>query len=176
MLTTKDLSDEDMLKIMADENMTEYNANPQVIRETVRAVVLAFAEGKIDLQKPKALLETAGRKANGQGIQIAPSFRQTDISVTDLKTDPNLKAYNAESITTFLEWGKGDQVHPVFRDALAVLESMEEELLAEEDFKDMTINQAGEVARQAKTLAHAYEVSARNKPKEYAEEVRAKGK
>ena len=48
----KDLDDADMIKIMAMENMEEWGHDASIELETVRAVVLAYAEGKIGLSSP----------------------------------------------------------------------------------------------------------------------------
>lgn len=62
-LTIVDLSDEDMLRVMADENANEYGHAAAVEQETIRAVVEAYAEGKIELEKPKTGQGTGDRKS-----------------------------------------------------------------------------------------------------------------
>ena len=52
-LILRDLSDTDMILVMANENMEEWSSSPAVEQETVRAVVLAYAADKIDLPEPE---------------------------------------------------------------------------------------------------------------------------
>ena len=61
-------------------------------------MVQAYADGKIELEKPKA-----GAKGGGNKLRLAPSFRQTH-AFNEAKSVPNAKPYNAESIAKFLGW------------------------------------------------------------------------
>ena len=63
----KDLSDADMIKIMAMENMEEWGHDASIELETVRAVVLAYAEGKIGLSSPS-------KKTSDHQLRYAPGF------------------------------------------------------------------------------------------------------
>jgi ParB-like chromosome segregation protein Spo0J len=63
----RDLDDEEMLKIMAHENLDEWGHVSDIERETVRAVVYAFAADKIALAKPQG-------KTPESALRYAPSF------------------------------------------------------------------------------------------------------
>ena len=67
-------------------------------QETIRAVVLAYAEGKIELQRPKGV----GKDGGLRNVRNAPSFCPASKQFNDLKLLP--KPYNAESIAKFLGW------------------------------------------------------------------------
>jgi hypothetical protein len=151
-LIVRDLDDATMLRIMANDNMEEYGTNPQVEQETVRAVVLAYADGAIELDKPKY----GGR---GGGVRIAPGFRVA-------KTwDGTGAAYNAESVALFLSggrregvwWhGKGDkaQVSPRVRNALLALEANEEVVEESGESFDEVTEDLG--SNDAKEMAYGY--------------------
>lgn len=157
-LIVRDLSDEDMLRVMADENMQEFESNAMIEQETIRAVVLAYAEGKITLPKPK---DTSSH--NVKGWRLAPQFRVVSTKDFDF-LDKKIKPYNAESIARFLGWMKGgsdgDQVRPCVRNALAVLEAAEEAAAvlddpeAAEEFEELT---KGLGSDQARRTVKAYE-------------------
>ena len=79
----------------------------RIEQETVRAVVYAYADGKIELEKPKT--EGTGVKR----LRIAPRF--IPVIFKDIKNKPDPKVYNAESIARFLGWMSGKQVSPRVR-------------------------------------------------------------
>ena len=66
-LIIRKLDNETMLKIMAQENMEEWDTAAVVVQETLRAVVEAYADGHIDLGRPN-------KKAPQSSIIYAPSF------------------------------------------------------------------------------------------------------
>ena len=133
-LIVRDISDADMLRMMADENMDEWRTSSEIEQETIRAVVLAYAEGRIELARPKY----GGR---GGGVRLAPGF-------TIVKTwDGHGQAYTAESIAKFLGWMSGDQVSPRVRNALAALEAGEE-LEAPEEIAEITKGLSSDQARR----------------------------
>lgn len=139
-LIVRDISDADMLRMMADENMDEWRTSSEIEQETIRAVVLAYAEGRIELPTD------FGSKARVDSFRNAPSFRTVDRDVfKDVKHIP--KPYNAESIAKFLGWMSGDQVSPRVRNALAALEAGEE-LEAPEEIAEITKGLSSDQARR----------------------------
>ncbi len=87
----KDLSDKEMLKIMARENMEEWGSDAWIDLETVRSTVEAYAEGKIDLEAPKDL--------NPNQRRFAPSF------VQGRRPSPERAyPYTSGTISRFLGW------------------------------------------------------------------------
>src|SRR5262249_40609509 len=97
-LIVRDLSDDDMIRVMANENMEEWGATAAITEETIRSVVQAFGDGRI-------ALSPNGRNAPKEGIRHAPSF------CTGATLTPGVrvaKAYTAESIAAYLNWWESD--------------------------------------------------------------------
>ena len=88
-LIIRDLDDETMIKIMANENMSEWGTSAIVEQETVRAVVEAFAAGEIELP---ALGTGKGSSTN---LRHAPHFSPGGTGQ---------KPYNALIVARFLGW------------------------------------------------------------------------
>ena len=69
-------------------------ASSEVEQETIRAVVVAYAEGRIELEKPKT------GERYGKGLRYAPLFqvaKKADFSGS------KICPYNAETIARFLQ-------------------------------------------------------------------------
>ncbi len=168
-LIIRDLSDEDMLRIMADENANEYGTSAEVEQETIRAVVEAYADGKIELPKPQQM------DGGLSSIRNAPSFLRASKRFNNLKSLP--KPYNATSIAKFLGWMCGKQVSPRVRNALAALEAIEEGLVPAKAYDGLTSSQAEEIAREAVRISRSYEQAAKaTSDPETQERTKAKGK
>jgi len=173
-LIIKNFSDEDMIKAMADENMQEFGTSATVEQETVRAVVEAYAGGKIVLKRPEELPVHSVK-----GWRLAPHFREVKVKDFDFK-DVKIKIYNAESIARFLGWMSGDQVSPRVRNALEFLERIEEagEVTGNEDIEEefdqmadgLGSNQAKEVGRAYEKIRRGYEEGGK-KPREAVKEA-----
>lgn len=120
-LNIADLNDESMLKMMANENMAEYQTDASVQMETVRQVVLAYADGRIGLSPP----------VGPQYLRYAPFFGM----LSTFSTSP----YNPSTISDFLGWdNEGGRV----RDALGMLEEIERGTFEATDFQGMNQHQA----------------------------------
>lgn len=94
----RDLDDDEMLKIMAHENLDEWGHDSAIERETIRAVVEAYGRGQIALPKPP---KNTGQNA----LRYAPSFCQekhmvarTSATVAGVRVNP----YTADTINNFL--------------------------------------------------------------------------
>lgn len=163
-LVIRDLSDEDMLRVMADENANEYGHSAEVEQETIRAVVQAYADGKIELEKPKPM-----GKGGFKAVRMAPKFAV--IKFKGVKFNPEDKPYNAESIARFLQgstkhgrWMCGKQVSPHVRTALAALEAVEAGLVEAKDYTGLSRNQAQVIQSEATGIARTYEQAAKEQP------------
>lgn len=146
-LIVRDLDDDKMLQIMANENMEEWGTSALVTQETVRAVILAFAEGKITL--PPVHKNSKGLTS----LRFAPSFirhRMGAVSGVPEKAD---KPYNASTIAEYLNWdikrGKGKKAshrgarpNERVRMALRSLELQEIGILKTNDFNGLTTAEA----------------------------------
>ena len=94
----RDLDDDEMLKIMAHENLDEWGHDSAIERETIRAVVEAYGRGQIMLGKPSKV-------ANSSNLRYAPSFclekqavRKAPAEMGSARSLP----YNADTINNFL--------------------------------------------------------------------------
>ena len=141
-LIVRSLDDATMLKIMARENMEEWGSSVVVEHETIRAVVQAYAEGKIVLNLP-------GEKTARHLLRYAPSFvrASSDGRTKDTEQFP----YTAQTVAAFIGWTtkSGDAQRKVY-DAIAALELIEEGILTEKTFTDLTTYQAKAVVHQAR--------------------------
>ena len=129
----KDLDDEAMLKIMARENSETWRGSPIINMETVRAVVTAYAAGKIVLGK-------VGKDTSKNKIRNAPGF----IAGSDGPQVPEDRPYTAESLVPILGW----PIHKVW-DVLNQLESDERDTVSEETLRGMGLEQAKAVVAEA---------------------------
>lgn len=164
-LIIKDLDDEQMLKIMARENMEEWGHSAAVEHETVRATIEAYAAGRVKLRKPS--------NRNTKQTWYAPSFRVGFLGEVitspngEIRTASKNLPYNAVTLGEFLGWQDASG-RPLERidDALAALAYIEEEILQEADFDGLTRSQGRAVIRQtelarAATEGHAQEADTR---------------
>ena len=105
-----------------------YSASPApgVEHETVRAVIDAYADGKIELP-------AIDKKTRSSAICAAPS-----VVADDIRDDVH-HPYTRLSIATFLGWTRkqGDRLKPncACAQAFAALELIERKLLKESDFR-----------------------------------------
>lgn len=123
-LNIEDLDDAAMLKMMANENMTEYVAAASVTQETVRQVVLAYGEGRIELETPHD-------KTSASQLRYAPSF------LMDARRPDAAHPYNAMTVAAFLGWGETK-----VKEAVGALEEVERGTFQAADFRTMTQKQA----------------------------------
>jgi ParB-like chromosome segregation protein Spo0J len=90
----RDLSDTEMAKIMASENMEEWGSDADVEQETVRAIVKGYAEGRIDLgELPEKVQKNATR--------YAPSF-----VLGDARSAGAEHPYTSAMLVRFLGWNE----------------------------------------------------------------------
>lgn len=166
-LIIKSLDDTAMIRIMSRENLEEWGTSAMVEQETIRSVVLAYAEGKIKLPDPAS-------RTDGAHIRFAPSFvAGAPVGAGRQVAFP----YTVQTVADFIGWVRpnGKPWDKVFS-SLHALELIELGILEERDFVGLTTKQAESVvdeARRAKehrdTLAKAKEKEAEQKEKEAAE-------
>lgn len=141
------LSDDQMLKMMADENAEEFGTNFALgTMNAVSAVVKAFGAGTIKLLRPEDNLRDSVARS-------APSFVQGQ----DLT--PGL-AYNANTVGQYLGWIKVDsdgRIRPQGRvlTALAALELIELGVCKPNAFQGLGHEQARAVVSQAQLVYKA---------------------
>ena len=167
-LIIKPLSDEMMLQMMARENLTEWGSNVAVEHETVRAVVQAYAEGRIALPKSGIVDGKAGGRLH---LRYAPSF----IVGNQLDQGRIEKPYTIQAVADFLGWNKGKSASIKVAMAIRALEYIELGLLREKDFEDVSPKDARAIIEETSKAAEARLAIARSKEQEAREaEKRAK--
>lgn len=153
-LTIRDLDDDQMLKIMARENMEEWGTSAIIEQETVRAVVEAYAEGRIHLSH---------LHLNTSEVRHAPSFsrnllRAQQVPSSHLAT----KKYTVQAIAEFLGWVQPNgKAQDKVANALSALELIEEGILTDADFAGLTTKQAQAVVVQASKVKKERETRAK---------------
>ena len=93
----RSLSDEDMIRIMARENMEEWGSNASIETETLRATLDAFAEGRISLGK-------VPRDCPKSKILYAPLVSNVG---SQNENEPQ-RQYTKHMLAKFLGWTKSD--------------------------------------------------------------------
>lgn len=138
-IIVRDLTDSEMLKIMARENDEAYHSTAWAAMETVRAVVLAYAGGVVDLERPP-------EKTKKAYIRYAPSF----VIGEDVPVAGPAHPYTGAAVARFLGWidGKGG-VQKRVETALRALEAIEREIMEPSDFAALGIKQAQTVVRES---------------------------
>ena len=139
-LTVKELSNEKMIQMMARENMEEWGTSILVDHETVRAIVEAYAEGKITLPE-------VPKKTKTSQIRHAPSYKMGE-------DDPRARGnhpYTAQTLADFIGWVKPDgAAQDKAHDTLAALQFIEDKVLVKSNFDGLTTKQAGAVVRETR--------------------------
>ena len=149
-LIIRNLSDEAMLQMMARENMEEWGTTASVEHETIRAVIEAYSDGKIELPAPdpstsKSLIRWAPSFVPGDGGEPAPH-----------------RPYTAQTLAAFIGWlDASGKAQGKVTDALAALQFVEEGLLKESDFDGLTTMQAHAVVEEARKAKGRQETAAR---------------
>lgn len=128
-LTIEDLSDDEMFRMMASENMEVYQASAQVVQNTIESLVKAYAVGKVHPATPPS-------KANE--ARYAPGFLLGSARGQDTRNP-----YTAETLRAYLGW---TSVYKVKR-ALAALEQVERGTFDRADFEGLSTDQADRVVR-----------------------------
>ena len=148
-LIVRHLDDESMLKMMGRENMAEWASGASIEHETVRAVVLAYAEGKVPLPPPNP-------KTSKNQLRYAPSFMMGDAPSA---SPPH--PYTDLQVAQFLGWvSPSGKPQDKVRYALSALELIEQSLLTEDDFKDLTTSQAKSVVIESNRVRQDRELVA----------------
>lgn len=132
----RDLDDKEMLKIMAHENLDEWGHDSGIERETVRAVVKAFAEDRIFLPKPP-------KDTSSDKLRHAPNF-----CFGVRSSDSHDRPYTADTIVGFLG---GTMSIDTVKYTLRALCLIEEGHIKEEQLKGLSSNQSREVVNQTAT-------------------------
>ena len=142
-LIIRDLDDEDMLRMMADENRPEWEHDTAEQLAMVRAVIDAYADGRIKLPKPP-------KRTKSQVIRYAPSC----IAGASSPPAGDHPAYTSETVAKFLGWRKkhprtGFRASERITRSLDALELIDRGILSEHDFEGLKTTEAQAVVREA---------------------------
>lgn len=139
-IVVREFNDDQMLQIMARENMEEWGSSAAVEHETVRAVVEAYGASLITLAAPPENVKKNWR--------YAPSF------ATGAHPHQGAGApYTAASVAEFLGWVQpnGDPQRKL-HEALAALEMIEAGHLTDRDFFGLGTKAAGALVEQTRRM------------------------
>lgn len=122
----REISDEDMIRIMARENMEEWGKTSGIVEmETVHSVVQAYADGKITLVVPPP-------SSNATVVRSAPLFApEKTVPFFQIK-----KPYTISSIVNFLGWQENK-----IEDMLTGLQFIADGILNTEVFVGLSVTQ-----------------------------------
>jgi chemotaxis protein histidine kinase CheA len=149
-LIERDLSDEDMIKMMARENMQEWGTSAAVEMETVRAVIGAYGSGRIRLPQPSP-------QTPGKLIRYAPSFAMPDVPQTSGE-----HPYTLQTVAAYIGWLRPDgTLKTKVSDVFGALELIEEGILSETDYEGLTTAQAQAVTQRARQVREEHRIRAR---------------
>jgi ParB-like nuclease domain len=136
------LDDTAMCRIMAHENMEEWGHSTAIEQETVRAIIEAYAAGKIKLP-------TVNKGTTRGTIRIAPSFKVNSDGEEFAQAKPS---YTAETLAVFLGW-KEYKVGTT----LAALALIEDNLATERQFTGLSTRQAAAITQETRRVARETE-------------------
>ncbi len=139
-LIIEDLSDDQMLKMMVRENGQDWGNSAVVDQESVRAVVVAFAQDKILLAPPPS-------KTAKTALRFAPSF-----SLGGGRGIPPDHPYTAPILAEYLGWDETKT-----KDTLRALELLEMGALRTTDYEDLSLAQARTLTTKALQVYKATE-------------------
>jgi hypothetical protein len=142
-IPVRKLDDTIMIKIMAHENQVEWGTSSIIEQETVRAVVKAFGEGKIELPK------VSGR--HDGALRYAPSFVPVGKEATDSGRPESV--YTAATLSKFLGGERAGWSDGKIKAILATLASVERGLVEQNDMAELSTYQAEMVARETRRVA-----------------------
>jgi ParB-like nuclease domain len=161
----RDLHDDDMIQIMASENMDAWASRAIVDIETVHAVVKAFAEGKIQLGRVEI------SKHNKPHVRYAPSFVPGSFSQSE-----NV-AYTSQTVGEFLGWIRpGGKAHRKVDTCLTALQFAEEGILELSIFEKLNTSQMEAVVDEARNARKHLEHVAEEQEKQAAQAKREEEK
>lgn len=141
-IVVRDFTDDDMLKIMARENMEEWGSSASIEIETVDAVVRAYAEGKITLTAPDP-------STSRNQLRYAPAFTMGDPPPAGAT-----RPYTAQTVADFLGWVQRGthEAQAKVRSALNALALIKQGKLARDQFVDLTTKGAEALVRDTSAL------------------------
>lgn len=144
-LIVKDRTDSEMLKMMLWENMEEWRTDAVGNQASIRAVVEAYANGKIEL------LPREKKTPHGK-LRYAPGFCQGG---DDVPCAHREHPYTAPMLVDFTGWGSAK-----VETTLAALELMERGLVAKDLYDGLTPTQASILTNEVRNVVFTNESQA----------------
>ncbi|KKL99989.1 hypothetical protein LCGC14_1808880 [marine sediment metagenome] len=152
-LIIRDLSDTQMLQMMARENMEDWGTSFLVVLDTIRVTVKAFAEGRVKF-------DPVPEGTNKKFIRAAPSF------LVGAGGIPRA-SYIAQTLGAFLGWTEKDgKSTERLRHGLNALELEERDCLSATNFDSLGKDQGYQLTTQTKKTYDRYAAKAKNADKE----------
>jgi hypothetical protein len=146
MIIRKELTDDYMLKMMANENMDTWGGDAEVIIQTVRTVIQAYADDQIEL--PKLDLESVSINVNKANVRFAPFFK-TGTLLGPSGDEPRGKPYMASTLAKFLGWEtKHGDPNKRVRMALDALQAIEQGTADIHEFENLSVSAALTLAKR----------------------------
>ena len=142
------LDDETMIKVMVHENQTEWATAAIANQESIRTIIQAFAEDKIQLPKPPP------RCPDGN-LRYAPGFSRSKSNSNDEDVRETSRAhpYTALTLAEFLGGAKAGWSEDKIKVILETLATIESGLIEQETLEGLTTYQAHQVAVQTRRAA-----------------------
>jgi hypothetical protein len=139
-VVVEELSNELMLKMMANENMEEWGTSAWVEVETVRATIEAYGRGEIELPK------------------VPRDTRKDQIRNVSHGTDS--RSYTEGTVAQFLGWTRkqrGDALRPSYacQTAFQALEMLDKGFLHEADLRGLKRSQLADLVKEQWVIYHA---------------------
>lgn len=140
----KKITNTDMAKILARENMVEWTHNASMEQETVRVVIEAYGKGEIEFEVPS-------NKTNKEHFRYAPNFAPS----TDAQGRPGASdyPYTVATLGKFLGWivkknDGGESGRYKVEAALNALTLIEKNIVPKETFTALSTEQARHVTAE----------------------------
>ena len=137
-LNVGEFDDETFLQMMIRENRETWGSSASVEQENVRAVVEAYASGRIELPQ---------RGGGHSQHRYAPSFRIGETSGADLRSP--------YSVGTLADFVKLDRTK--VEDTLHALELIEKDVLSESQYEGLKSNYARVITTEIRKVTHTLE-------------------
>lgn len=150
-IIVRDLSNEDMVQMMARENLEEWSSNAYIEAQTVESTIRAFGNGEIDLPcisdgtKRKDYVRTCGHKE-----------------------------YTIETVASFLGWCKSDgRANHACRVAFEMLDAFEAGVVTRKQLRGVRRDVAREIVTKAMSLKKEQDRIAKERAKQAEEAEKA---
>jgi hypothetical protein len=151
-IIVRDLSNEDMVQMMARENLEEWGTNAYIEAQTVESTIKAYGVGDIELPEPE----------------------RTDAK--HLRTSPGARGgrYTMASVASFLGWTKSDgQPNQACRVAFEMIDAFDSGVVTRKQLRGVKRDIAREIVTKAMSLKREQDRIAKERAKQAEEAEKA---